>query len=410
MNEQVERLLGGEALRPLVRKLDRRLAKDPEVRGRISLTNPSPATREAITALLGVPPKPTGAIHVNLELLDKVIRQSGAGDGLADAIAQLLDRQPQHPAIEGRKQKLAWREAYRDVEPSPSWSPAVDEFLRRICRNGALRRASRNSLENAKLMLRQLSHCLVALPLNEPTPLPVFAAQCLGDAHALDADRPLSSLLLQAIHKTFEGPASVKDNQRAIWSRVNIVLDELSSTVLVLNLACQGDSLLDRTLAAHAALGEPCRLTYRQLRLHELHLALSPATVFVCENPSILSAAASSLADRCQPLACIEGQPSHAAANLLGRLQRAGVALRYHGDFDRSGLQIAAQMIARFAATPWRMSSADYVAELDHASLAFDGEVPPTSWDPALQAAIRTHQKVVLEESCLGHLLADLSG
>ncbi|MEX1028306.1 MAG: DUF2399 domain-containing protein, partial [Candidatus Paceibacterota bacterium] len=107
---------------------------------------------------------------------------------------------------------------------------------------------------------------------------------------------------------------------------------------------------------------------------------------------------------------CIEGQPSHAAANLLGRLEQAGVTLRYHGDFDRAGLQITAHMITRFAAAPWRMSSADYLEDLDHASLAFDAEVPPTSWDPSLQAAIRTHQKVLLEESCLNRLLADLAG
>ncbi|MEX1027241.1 MAG: hypothetical protein WD049_04440 [Candidatus Paceibacterota bacterium] len=57
-----------------------------------------------------------------------------------------------------------------------------------------------------------------------------------------------------------EGPVIAQENQRAISSQMNVVLDELSSTVLVLNLPCQGDGLLGRTLAAHAALGEPCRL------------------------------------------------------------------------------------------------------------------------------------------------------
>ena len=63
-----------------------------------------------------------------------------------------------------------------------------------------------------------------------------------------------------------------------------------------------------------------------------------PPVVWVCENPSVVEEAAEKLGARCAPLICVEGRPSVAATPLLGALSRCGTELRYHGDFDWSGL------------------------------------------------------------------------
>jgi uncharacterized protein (TIGR02679 family) len=407
---KLERLLGAEPLRTLIRKLDRRLAKKPEIAGHVTLKNPSDETREAVTALLGLPPKVTGPVRVSLVKLEQTIRDSGAAADLTTALTCLLGREPRHPAVETRKVKDEWQSAWRATEQIKMVPDAARDYFREICSNGVLRRAARGSLDEGQRILQALAACIAAIPPNEPTPLPVFAAQVLGDSHALDIDRPICALLLRTIRKSGESTMSAaKENQRRIWSDVNIIQDELSSTVLILNLPTDGTGLLGRMLGEHAAIGEPCRLTFRQLRKHAVPLVDSSPTIFACENPSILAAAASQLRQRSRPLICIEGQPSHASARLLMSCKQAGARLLYHGDFDRTGLQITAQMLDRFAAKPWRMSASDYRDSVSRSRLSFEGPVPPTPWDAELAHEIEYHRKALLEESVVDKLLGDLA-
>src|SRR2546429_7545698 len=85
-------------------------------------------------------------------------------------------------------------------------------------------------------------------------------------------------------------------------------------------------------------------------------------TVSVCENPSVIAAAAQRLGPRSLPLICTAGQPASAAQLLLDLLCRTGCRLRYHGDLDPPGIAIANMLMQRFAVDPWRMSAADYVS------------------------------------------------
>lgn len=60
--------------------------------------------------------------------------------------------------------------------------------------------------------------------------------------------------------------------------------------------------------------GEPQRLTLRELANGAL-LPLADEPLFVCENPSVVAAAADRLGSRCRPLVCTEGIPSTAGAH-----------------------------------------------------------------------------------------------
>ncbi|TWT97347.1 TIGR02679 family protein [Neorhodopirellula pilleata] len=417
MNDRVQALLGDPALGELIARLDRRLAKNPQASGTITIKNPTPPTIEAVTSLLGKPPRPGGPLRVNLRELDDVVRHSGVADGLTSAITILLGRPPRHVAIEQQRETDAWLALPGEIAWETTDQLSLVSFAEMICRDGTLRRAARGDLDEGRRLLGRLVDCCSQLPLDAPTPLPVFATRVLGDSHGLDAQRPLCGLVIRAIGQTIVEPLEAPPtSQREWWNRVNVIADELSSTVLVLNLRCVGDGLIDRTLNAHAEIGEPCRLTFRQLRLHPPRF--EPATVlpnvggdvFVCENPSVLAAAADRLGRRSSPLICIEGQPSHAAAGLLAALHRDGISLAYHGDFDRVGLQIVEQMRTRFQATPWRMSANDYAEYADESTPAFTGPVPETTWDDELKATIEQHMRVVFEEQVIDGLMRDCAG
>ena len=140
-------------------------------------------------------------------------------------------------------------------------------------------------------------------------------------------------------------------------------------------------------------------------------LAVRPGVlVHACENPAVLRRAAGDLGPAARPLICTEGQPSTAFHRLAAAITRADGALRYHGDFDWPGVAIAASIIDRHHATPWRFAAPDYEAAIkadaDHVRLAGSGR--PTPWDPALEETMTAHGRAVYEESVAATLVADL--
>ena len=74
----------------------------------------------------------------------------------------------------------------------------------------------------------------------------------------------------------------------AAWAGAGVICDAVSAQVLVLNLPLTGNAPAVRL--CHAAPGEPVWLTLRSFR-GDWELA-GGAEVFVCENPTVLEAAA----------------------------------------------------------------------------------------------------------------------
>lgn len=156
------------------------------------------------------------------------------------------------------------------------------------------------------------------------------------------------------------------------------------------------------------------RTLARRITLRELtgvELAVAPGTaVFVCENPAIVAAAATALGGGGAALVCLEGVPSTAASKLLAALHRSGAGLRVRADFDWAGLRIAAQVMTRTGAKPWRFSRADYEAALTggREGPPLVGAPAPSPWDEGLAAALTRTGLGVPEELLVGELLADL--
>lgn len=204
----------------------------------------------------------------------------------------------------------------------------------------------------------------------EPVLLTVLAARCFGDAHALDRNHSFGRkaarmAMLMSRHgaRGHDGrpPEAVSsadpvsaEGWRAAWAAVGVTCDRVSSTVLVLNLPLAGSVALETITSVP---GEPVWLNVRLLEgASSVTLAGGfRNSVFVCENPSIVEAAADRLGVSSSPVICTFGKPSLAAFRLLRSLASSGVPLRIRADNDPAGRAIAASLFrACPAAEPWR--------------------------------------------------------
>lgn len=222
----------------------------------------------------------------------------------------------------------------------------------------------------------ELGTLLRAVPLPART-LATAAQDLYGDPHALDRDRLLGRAAARAfaaidacsrtsndatpeqisaaVAAAADGCASAA-GWRAAWATGGIICDQVSSTVLVLNLPVPADGPAGAVLAAAAAHGEPVWVTARMLR-HPWHLppgSLAGTVVRVCENPSVVETAADQLGPDCPPLVCTYGRPSTAAWAVLEALQDADAQFLVTADRDAAGESIAADLLRRLRrAAPW---------------------------------------------------------
>ncbi len=234
----------------------------------------------------------------------------------------------------------------------------------------------------------QITRALAGLPApGSSVGLAVLAARVFGDAHALDRSTALGRAVVRFVQlealvrsgTNSEAAASTVKDWRAAWASVGVVCDQVSSQVLVLNLPLEGEA---RAVAiANAAAGEPLWLTLRSMAGH-LSVPSSVPAVFVCENPSIVEAAADTLGATSHPLICTFGRPSAAALQLLEAVGPQTV-IRVQADSDATGRAIVAAIIAdNPTATPWRMPESGVVYEeelVDDLMRDLDPRSPPSS-------------------------------
>lgn len=385
--DRLRALLGGPETAWIVARLVARMRRGEGLTGPIRHPSPSPAERDAHARLFGRYGR-GDTLTVDLGELACVLRDAGLSTSLEDAVTTLVGPVDNRREL-ARRRQARWDAAWAEVEdPRPAvmraWSELRDE--------GTIRRLGG---DDPVEMLRAGMALCRALPAAW-VPLPELAARLTGDAHALDPGRPLATIGLRLARAIGGG-----DDRRAIWAGVGVEVDPLSATALVLGLRVGGDGLVARLLASCAAVGEPCRLTLRQLRRDPV--VLDAEEVFVCENPAVVLAAAERLGPACRPLVCVEGQPGSAAWALLGG---AGARVRYHGDFDWPGVRIAADVLARTGGRPWRFDAAAYADAPRGIPLV--GDPVATPWDPALAARMVERGTAVHEEAGIDGLLRDL--
>ncbi|MFG2409800.1 TIGR02679 family protein [Streptomyces brevispora] len=399
---RLRRLLGDPGLGWLVDRARRRLERGQPLTGPVSLSAPTADQRAVAERLLGRAPGGGRSLSVRLDTVDDQLRRSGISPaGLAAAVVALTGPVTLLDQARAEEQR-AWREAYAPLDALADEVPALQGWADRLRSGGQVRRLAGVPAEAADLLGRTTT-VLRALPVEPPVSLPAFSSRLLGSAHSLDEGTPLCTLTLSGVRALTGFPdGSGAQWRREIWASAGLLRDELSSTVLALNL--RGTPALDWMADA----GEPAVLTLRQLtRCPPLS---APPTVRICENPAVLAAAADTYGAHCPPLVCLQGQPSAAALALLRHLHTHGARFRYHGDFDWGGLRIAAALLRRVPWSPWRYTAADYRAAVRTlpAGPRLAGARCDAPWDPELPDALEQSGVRLEEEAVLNDLLSDL--
>ena len=377
------------------------------ITGRISVTDPDDAERKAIIGITGVHVSAgTRRITVSLAALDAAVSK-GAGCGLAELLAALGGPLRDRPA-ESASLAAARTELVSLAEASPLHGTGwFREWLGELRRDGTLTRlAAQGDTDVLGQAIRVLEFLARQLPNAAPIALPALAAHITGDTKVLNYGTTLATLVLRALALQTEvpRPASAAE-RRELWDRAGVLVDDLASRVLVLNLPAEGEGL-GEWLGGAARYGTPFQVTLHQVTAHPIRI--SCPRIYVCENPAVLRRACAELGPACPPLVCTEGRPSTAFHRLAGLAVRAGAGLWYHGDFDWPGVAIAADVITRYGAQPWRMAASDYRMAAS-SGVSLEGEPVATPWDAGLQEAMRTIGHAVYEETVGDQLLADLA-
>lgn len=371
------------------------------VEGTISIGAPSDEERRIIIGITGAHRSArAGRLRVPLKDIDLYLR-TVHGHGLMSMLSR-LDGRPLRDRPTERSREAAARQGA--VGLAAGCRHAADEWfarwLEQITADGTVTRLIRRASRDLEYAVSILD----ALPATG-TPLPVLAEQITGDTKTLTGT-PLAALVLRALACWHNLPAETAQEQRALWDAAGVIVDDLASQVLVLNLPASG-GLLAGWLTSAATQGIPFRITLHQLRL-------SPATpmggeIFVCENPAVLRAAAGQLGSRCAPLVCTEGVASVACRRLISAAADAGARIHWRNDFDWPGLRMTAAAIATFCAVPWRMSAGDYRAAVASGGTRLRGAPAPSPWEPELAAAMAANGRTLMEERMLPRLLTDLA-
>ncbi|MCX4696465.1 TIGR02679 family protein [Streptomyces sp. NBC_01408] len=397
-------LLGGADLAWLVERARRRLERGQPLTGAVSLATPSAAERVAAERLLGRAPGAGKALTVRLDAVDAVLVRSGISPGGLEAAVTVLTGRVVPLDEVRRSEEQAWGEAYAPLTLLAEEHPEHAAWAGRVRDDGLVRRLARTP-GATRLLVEQTVRVLRELPVEPARSLSVFAADMLGSAHALDDGTPVATLALSGARALTGHPEGAGAAwRRAAWASAGLLRDDVSSTVLTLNL--RGTPALDWM----ADVGEPCVLTLRQLAHRPPRTA--PPVVHICENPAVLSAAADNHGPDARPLVCLQGQPSAAALTLLARLHELGADFRYHGDFDWGGLRIATTLLGHVPWLPWRYTADDYreaVAAIGPDLRPLDGKPALSPWDPDLALALTQHALRVEEEAVLDVLLTDLA-
>jgi uncharacterized protein (TIGR02679 family) len=390
-------------LRPLWRTLHDRLSSGQSVT-RVRIGDWDPREREAVADLLGLDRLPQPGRLLSLAELDRALGGDGDARRLRSVVEQALgplgDRRASRAGAQADRTAL-WR--WLAAHPSVRAEPALDDWVALMRRGGLIA----GSVAQTRHLMEQALAVLAVLPADGVS-LPVLADRVLHDPHALDDGRRLSGVVLQAAACLTGGvPGEGAAARRELWQRWGVETDALSSTVLVAGLRLPEEGYVGTLLGACAEVGEAAVLTLAQVR--DLRGGVVPEAVHVVENPSVMASALTRLGATCPPLVCTSGWPSAAGVLLLRIIGDSGARLRYHGDLDGDGLRIAAHLVARVGATPWRMTTTDYEAALARRPAGpAVGRVSDVPWDPQLGPSMRASGVAVTEESVVEDLLGDL--
>jgi uncharacterized protein (TIGR02679 family) len=415
-------LLRNPAFAPLLEALHQSLARHGEARGQLLVETSDQA--DALHDLVGKLVRPGRTMRV--AEIDRVLREKTR---FQCSLREALELERGAPIVwkkEEAQRTLAARE--RAIQRCYQVLPALALSPGAQARIVTWLRASETALradfhrwgeETLLAAVSAVARVFDRMPGSAAPPvyLAELANDVAGGAHGLDADQPGGMLLLRALEFTFPEAARREDRRSAAWrtlllSEAGIARDPISVRVDTFGLCGDDDYLgalrrrgVDRplTLYSLAELGGDVR-AWRDV-------------AFVVENPTVFAALVRHVnalyrADHHPTLVCTNGNLNTADHRLLRLLTDAGAHLFYSGDFDASGLAIAATVLERYAgcASPWRMTPEDYRAAVRGGGAALDpASLQPAAYRfPSLVPEMSRRGQAAHHEGLIDWLKADL--
>jgi uncharacterized protein (TIGR02679 family) len=404
--DRLRATLGQPELTRLLDALQKRLALGRPLTGCLTLATASPAERSAADALLGRNATRGDSLRIDLDFLSESLCAAGLCTSLREAV-ECLRGPVRNRQAEASSLAASWAGLRAQAHGQFVRWPALAPWIGDLFDSGLLKRLTAGPSQ-ASALLDELDLVVHALP-RRADPIAVFAARLFGDAHALDPGSTRATLAVRAAallgNVDFEEDA---EGRRSAWTSVGVLCDELSAPVLTFNLPAVGDTPLARLVRNATQAAEPLHLSLRLLLRYPLSSDVGSAGVVIsiCENPSLVAQAATTLGGACEPLVCVNGQFATPALILMRQLRESGARLRYHGDFDSGGVAIARRVFAESGASPWRYSAADY--DLAPKGKPISGIVGSTPWSPELARKMTLAGRAVHEEAIADLLLGDL--
>ena len=428
---RLQRLLGGPELAAVRQRLRRHFERAGADAGaaadaaatRLRVDALDPAAHHALCQLTGRASHPARSMTLDLVDLDARLRQAGLADSLRDALERLEGPIVAHAQLR-RELQAQWDARVTGIDAGPllrAWldgAPAARALLKRVARDP----------RRGEVLLLAADAVLARLPATG-MPRSQLAADTLGDAHGLDAGRPVAALVLAAWrwHERVaasgaEGDADAGEGQeeggasnvatdagaerlREVWARAGVLVSELARPVLFLNLPMPADAGYTWTP------GEPGYLSLRQLLRRPPAWPVAGRRIHVCENPDIVAIAADRLGPASAPLLCTDGMPAAAQRVLLDQLAASGARLYYHGDYDWPGIGIGNFVMRTWQAESWRYGATEYLAAVGQTRQRprdLDTARIEALWDGALATAMDESGLAIAEEAVVDDLLADL--
>lgn len=400
-----EHLLRPE-LRVIWAELARRLNKGDEPTT-LSLKQLHASNQQAIADLLGLDRLPGTTMRMPLVKLLQACQLDDTAEltAIAEQVCGPIVNQKVVRASQQREKETLWDTLRSDLLTLPyATKIRVDSWIELQRSKGT----SHDKLQAQRQLYQQTLTVLERLPAND-LGLAVFAADALGDPHALDSTTALGRLSIDAFCALNDLPCDRDaDSWRRQWQWAGVLPDGVSSTVLALGVqGCAEPSMSDWLLNS-AQTAEPVVLTYRQLTRWPVTALPANQFAVVMENPSLIEAAAQAGLTEV-PLICSAGQPTLAVRRLIAQLGANGATVFQHADFDPAGLHITRWLNTHLNTTPWKMTAEHYLHAINTLTTSLypmdTTPVPDTPWDDSLQSAMMDARIVISEEQVRADLL-----
>ena len=220
---RIKQALGSSNTAWIIDRVRQRLERGLAATGTVVLTDPTSEQRSAMDRLFGRLPSDGASLAVDLERLEKVLRDAEICQDLTEAVTALTGPIQDLKAV-SEAQRQAWAQLFAEAERHVADRLELSSWLLELRDLGLVRRLSGGDLDEARRLLTQAIDAARRLP-SQGIPLAQLAAAVTGDSHALDGGRPLGTLVLRAAARIggIEQVGDEAQDQRDAWASAGLI-------------------------------------------------------------------------------------------------------------------------------------------------------------------------------------------